>query len=106
MDKVQAVMSSLVETIKKRASATEEANAVLTELKHRGVLLVNAIDTTPDLTEEDKEGLAVILGGVATMVETIELGVQFEGSAIELEERGLLQQARDTVKSIDDLLKD
>lgn len=97
-------MKDLIASVKMRVAATEEAQAVLRELKLRGVRVVDAIDSTPDLSKEDKEGLAVVLGGIATMAESIEFCIEAEGSAIGLERIGLIEVAQKTIARIDEVI--
>lgn len=97
-------MSFLIEEIEKRAAAKEQAQAVLHDLKERGVRVVHAIDIAPDLSAEDKERLAIVLGGITAMAQCIELGFEVHGGALDLKEKGLLDQARVTVERIDEVL--
>lgn len=97
-------MSDLIANIKSRVAATDEAQAVLKELKVRGIRVVDAIDSTPGLSDEDKEGLAVVLGGITTMAESIEFCIEAEGSAIGLERAGLIETAKKTIARIDEVI--
>jgi len=94
-------IKSLISNVKQRASANDEAQVVLQELKLRGVKVVDLIDGPPSSAEVDKEGFSVVLGGIATMTECIEFCIQWEGSAIGLTQAGLIESAKRTVACID-----
>jgi hypothetical protein len=94
-------MSGLAGQFRNRMALFEQSQKVLDRLKVAGVKVADAIDTTPGLSQSDKESLAVVLGGVAYMSEAIELSL---AAGEELAGRDLLDRACAAVDEIDQVL--
>lgn len=94
-------MSSFVATLKRNLAARDQATEVLVDLKRCGVRIADAIDTDRSLSLSDKEDLAVVLGGIAVVCDSIEVCLQVEGAGVDLNERGLLEQARQMIQKIE-----
>lgn len=87
----------------KTASANNEAQTILDDLKTTGIAVLAYLDDHADLSDQQKEDLTAVIGGIAIQAAAIESAIS-AGDVSEIAKLAILESAKNTVKEVNSVL--